>query len=129
MKNFAALTHAGKVRSSNEDCITAAPDIGLWLVADGVGGHSHGEVASRIACEHTEAGVRNGQSLTQSIEASHRAIIEEISQKPYAVGSQARMGTTVVALHRVDANRQQHLRITPLAWPAAAQRDRGERQQ
>ena len=43
------LTDVGKVRDHNEDAIGAHPDIGLWVLADGMGGYNAGEVASGIA--------------------------------------------------------------------------------
>lgn len=46
------LSHAGKLRELNEDRLLMAPRSGLWLVADGMGGHDAGEVASSCIVEH-----------------------------------------------------------------------------
>ncbi|MDD7971942.1 PP2C family protein-serine/threonine phosphatase [Roseinatronobacter alkalisoli] len=43
-----AATHGGRVRDHNEDRYLAAPDQGIWLVADGMGGHFGGDVAAQI---------------------------------------------------------------------------------
>jgi PPM family protein phosphatase len=47
--DYAALTDAGRVRDHNEDALAVAPDIGLVVLADGMGGYAAGEVASDIA--------------------------------------------------------------------------------
>src|SRR4029079_16981183 len=49
--SWAVSTDPGLRRSSNEDSYCSRPDLGLFMVADGMGGHAAGEVASRIAVE------------------------------------------------------------------------------
>jgi PPM family protein phosphatase len=52
---WAVATHPGLKRDSNEDAYAARPDLGLFLVADGMGGHAAGEVASKLTAETIEA--------------------------------------------------------------------------
>ena len=47
-----AVSHPGRVRELNEDCHLVVPRSGLWLVADGMGGHDSGEVASSTIVRH-----------------------------------------------------------------------------
>lgn len=46
-----ALTHRGLLRAHNEDALIALPESGVWAVADGMGGHQAGDVASRMITE------------------------------------------------------------------------------
>lgn len=52
------LSDRGPVRKSNEDCFISDPALRLFVVADGMGGHSAGEVASNLAVETTESFIR-----------------------------------------------------------------------
>lgn len=47
----AADTHAGHARSENQDALLERAEAGLWVVADGMGGHSDGQLASRMTCD------------------------------------------------------------------------------
>ena len=105
MMPFTAKTHPGLRRAINEDSYAAAPQLGLWVVADGLGGHSEGEIASAIACEVIERDVSGGASLSSAIEHAHREVLSEIQRRE----TESNMGTTVVAL-RLDG------RAYEIAW-------------
>ncbi|MEH6611477.1 MAG: protein phosphatase 2C domain-containing protein [Halioglobus sp.] len=94
MTPYGASTHQGLVRDHNEDCFEANPELGLWLVADGVGGHSHGEVASAIARDTIRENVAAGADLVSAIKKAHRAVLDEIDKEDHG----SNMGSTVVAL-------------------------------
>ncbi len=90
---FAADTHSGLLRKDNEDCFLAEPELGLWLIADGVGGHPCGELASDIVRNTVREQVAAGSTLVESVRAAHGAIIAAADAQPEAKG----MGSTVVA--------------------------------
>jgi PPM family protein phosphatase len=95
---FGHGSHTGLRRDHNEDTYCADGQMGLWLVADGMGGHDHGEVASALAREYVVKEFAAGKSLTQSIVVADQEImrhsVERRSERP--------MGTTVVALSIKD---------------------------
>ena len=58
----AVVTHPGLRRVGNEDAFCARPDIGLYVVADGMGGHVAGEVASQLAVEVIQTFIHDSRS-------------------------------------------------------------------
>jgi serine/threonine protein phosphatase PrpC len=72
---YGGATHVGLVRENNEDSYAAVPELGLWLVADGLGGHEGGEIASQIVAEHVAECIRGGMSLEEAIGSSHDAVV------------------------------------------------------
>lgn len=96
----AAWTDTGKVRTVNEDAYLLAPDTGLWAVADGMGGHSHGELASRMVVE-TLAGFSGKQELRSAVARVMKGLHEVNSRLRAFAADPANgfdSGTTVVAL-------------------------------
>jgi len=102
----AALTDRGRVRTHNEDAVHADPCMGLLIVADGMGGHKAGEVASALAIvrmrEVMEKALANdpepdthtaGELLKDAVQAANHAIFEAAESDP----RYSNMGTTLVA--------------------------------
>jgi PPM family protein phosphatase len=94
MIHFGHGTHVGLRRDHNEDTYCAEPDIGLWLVADGMGGHEHGEVASALARDTVISEVRAGKELSEAIRLADVEIISHSRHR----GEALPMGTTVAAV-------------------------------
>lgn len=111
--DIGARTDLGCVRELNEDCFRVVPDLNLFILSDGIGGHAHGEVASAIAvdtivahCEEAfknpslpfEGGLRSDLSertnrLASAIRCANRAIREAAGADDQHRG----MGATIVA--------------------------------
>ncbi len=100
MIEFGHLSHPGLRRALNEDTYHGDLALGLWLVADGMGGHDNGEIASAIARESIVREVRDGTPLVQAIAVAG----EDILRSSRLRADTLPMGTTAVAL-RVQGNR------------------------
>ncbi|MCC7174154.1 MAG: Stp1/IreP family PP2C-type Ser/Thr phosphatase [Bryobacterales bacterium] len=103
----AAGTDQGRVRASNEDSILADASVGVLIVADGMGGHRGGEVASDLAAATIHSILREALSSPEApgvdpVSLLSRAI-EEANQAVWARASSDQelhgMGTTVVVAH------------------------------
>ncbi|MDE0404136.1 MAG: protein phosphatase 2C domain-containing protein [Nitrospira sp.] len=118
----AGATHTGLVRPTNQDAFLISNELGLWIVADGMGGYAGGDVASRITVEtihnyitehaghHSTTKVDEMPSLLQSaVEYANEAVLAHAEANPEFAG----MGTTVV-LFFLPAP------CSPLAWVAHA---------
>ena len=73
----AGRTEVGCVRKHNEDNFLMEPDLGLFVVADGLGGHAAGEVASQIVVE------KIGQFITHTVERDRTWPVEYDTELPY----------------------------------------------
>lgn len=97
-RSFAA-TSKGNVRGHNEDAILDRPDVGLWVVADGMGGHNNGGVASSMIVESL-AGLEPAASPSARLNEVEDRLLE-VNARLYqgSIDNQAGMsGSTLVAL-------------------------------
>jgi len=107
----ATLTDPGRVRDHNEDCIESRPDIGLYVLADGMGGYNAGEVASGMATSLISDGLQETWSPKEmermgrddAKATSERLIREQIARANSAIFTTSQnnpecagMGTTLV---------------------------------
>jgi protein phosphatase len=94
-----SLSDVGKVRSSNEDSLGLDPERGIFIVADGMGGHQAGEVASAQAVESLLESLRGRHPDEPVAEAIVRSVTDANSQISAAAAQDKNlkgMGTTVV---------------------------------
>jgi PPM family protein phosphatase len=103
--SYGAATSVGRVRQVNEDSYLAVPP--LFVVADGMGGHGSGDLASRIAIEEMSACVALrplfAEAVLTALEHANRHIIERDEAN--------RMGTTATGLAALETAGGDHLMV------------------
>ena len=114
----AGLTDTGRKRKANEDSFVIDEELGLYVVADGMGGHAAGEVASRVAAETILSYIKNitdrknpeelpdtrrrlskqANRLLAGIHLANKSVLDLASDNPKYAG----MGTTISAVFLTD---------------------------
>jgi protein phosphatase len=104
----ASATHPGLVRQNNEDCILTDDTLGIYLLADGIGGHNAGEVASALAVE-TVYGVLRSNLIHTAVDDYYELMVHAIQTAHWEISSKAitselfnRMGTTLAVAVVLD---------------------------
>ncbi|MBI5755780.1 MAG: Stp1/IreP family PP2C-type Ser/Thr phosphatase, partial [Nitrospirae bacterium] len=92
-------THIGMMRGGNEDAYGVYPELSLYIVADGLGGHAGGEVASRMAVEIVKEEMASAfadakGSIVEAIKTADSGILRKAKNEHSLYG----MGTTIVVL-------------------------------
>lgn len=105
MLEAVALTDTGKVRSSNQDAFRILPELGLYILADGMGGARGGERASQLAVDAVQESLgkaphRDAAALLAAVEDANLCVLAEANRDARLEG----MGTTVVAALETTEN-------------------------
>lgn len=97
---WGSATDTGRVRQANEDALLTVD--GLYAVADGMGGHQAGEVASHLALETLASAfdAAGTDVLVAAVEQANSALVERAAEDPELAG----MGTTLCAMALVEVN-------------------------
>ncbi|HEX9968662.1 MAG TPA: Stp1/IreP family PP2C-type Ser/Thr phosphatase [Acidimicrobiales bacterium] len=123
---WGSATDVGRVRQNNEDNLLVASP--LFAVADGMGGHAAGEVASGIAVEILGDGFRHDGTaggLADAVRAANRAVWERAQQQPDLHG----MGTTLTAVALVEDDGNEVLAVVNVGDSRAYRLQNGELEQ
>jgi len=96
----AVLTDKGNVRKNNEDFFLVDEDLSLFILADGMGGHAAGEVASRLACEAVLDSIGRSARQGRFLSEAARAALDHANRNVYQASENDRnlmgMGTTLL---------------------------------
>lgn len=95
-----ATTHVGMVRKVNQDSYAERTDIGVWAVADGMGGHEAGEVASATVTDSIKS-LQPSENITDMVQAVEQSIMAanlQLTEQAASYDSQRVPGSTIVVL-------------------------------
>ncbi|MGH9011479.1 MAG: Stp1/IreP family PP2C-type Ser/Thr phosphatase [Acidimicrobiia bacterium] len=96
---FGERTDVGRGRPENEDSHLVDPEDGLYAVADGMGGHRAGEVASATAIDALKSAYLGGQRIDEAVGAANAAVFAKAAEDAALRG----MGTTLTAIALHDS--------------------------
>jgi protein phosphatase len=105
MLDVFALTDPGRVRQTNQDSFRIVKELGLYMLADGMGGARGGARASTLAVDTVQSALersshRDAAALLGAVEEANERVLAEATQDPNLEG----MGTTIVAALETRAN-------------------------
>jgi protein phosphatase/serine/threonine-protein phosphatase Stp1 len=95
-----ALTNVGAVRKHNEDNMLSRPDLGLWVVADGAGGHDSGEVASGMIVAELDRLPRHltGSEVLAEVRLTMSRVHQALREEAASRGGDSMIASTFVSL-------------------------------